>query len=128
MCAARSGYVRNSGLSVNQLVHIPGAGDFQLDRIEGVPEPQPAVGSAQHRQHGAAAQMDAAQLLAAADPAAREPLQREHEADALAGEQTWPTDQVSSPLQAAHLPLPSEHELLAIYTESDTKMLGRSTR
>ncbi len=27
------------GLSANQLVHVPGAGDFQLDAIEGPPEP-----------------------------------------------------------------------------------------
>ena len=28
------GYIRNLGLSANQLLHVPGAGDFQLERIE----------------------------------------------------------------------------------------------
>ena len=31
-----SGYVRQRGLSVNRLLHVPGAGDFQMDRIDGL--------------------------------------------------------------------------------------------
>ena len=46
MCTACSGYVRERGLTANQLLHIPGAGDFQIDRIEGPPALPPIVGSA----------------------------------------------------------------------------------
>ena len=31
-----SGYVRQRGLNVNGLLHIVGAGDFQMDRIDGL--------------------------------------------------------------------------------------------
>ena len=88
------GYIGNLGLSPNQLLHIPGAGDFQIDRIEGAAEPLPVVGSAPHSQRGAGdGMLEMPQLLAPADPAARESLQRENDVDTLAGEQTWPTDQ-----------------------------------
>lgn len=93
----RSGYISNLGLSANQLLHVPGAGDFQIDRIEGAPEPLPLIGVAPHGARGGGGgdgmAVAAAAPLAVADPAAREPLQRENEADPLAGEQTWPTDQ-----------------------------------
>ncbi len=42
---ARSGYVRERGLTANQLLHLPGAGDFQIDQLDGAPPPQ-AIGGA----------------------------------------------------------------------------------
>ena len=124
------GYVRGLGLSANQAVHVPGAGDFQLSQIEGPPEPAPAndaaaggAGAGRGQQHAAAqraqqqqqqqqsggggggggggmdtdVQLDAASglpVLARPDPAAQEPLVRENDFDPLAGEQTWPTEEV----------------------------------
>ena len=38
------GHVRTLGLSPNQLVHIPGAGDFQIARVYGPSDPSPDVG------------------------------------------------------------------------------------
>lgn len=39
-----TGYVRCRGLSANQLVHVPGAGDFQIERIEVRAQPAAGVG------------------------------------------------------------------------------------
>ena len=40
-CCDRSGYIRQRGLNVNGLLHVPGAGDFQMDRIDGLTQLQP---------------------------------------------------------------------------------------
>jgi pre-rRNA-processing protein TSR1 len=104
------GYVRGLGLSVNQAVHIAGAGDFQLSQIDGPQEPpaanEQAVAAAapagQQKRAAAAAAMDTSApdgqqqlpVLAVADPQRQEPLVRENTADPLAGEQTWPTEEV----------------------------------
>lgn len=104
--------MRGLGLSAAQLVHVPGAGDFQVERIEAAPEPR-ALGEAVERPRacpaGTPEAMDAAgpgsgsgsgsgsgagTVLAAAEPAAREALVRENAPDPLAGEQTWPTEEV----------------------------------
>ena len=41
MCvqSARRGYVRNLGLSANQVLHIPGAGDFQIRQMRVLDKP-----------------------------------------------------------------------------------------
>lgn len=97
-----SGYVRDRGITANQLLHIPGAGDYQIDRITGPNPPQPAIGasapsSSHAKTRGGIEAMDAsggeAPTLECADPERRESLQRENQADPLAGEQTWPTDE-----------------------------------
>lgn len=51
-----TGYVRYAGLSANQLISIPGAGDFHIERIEGPVEPLPAGG----KSHGRSTDMDMA--------------------------------------------------------------------
>ncbi len=96
--------MRGLGLSAAQLVHVPGAGDFQVDRIEAAAAPA-ALGEAAPRPapagaagaSGAPQAMDAAgagaAVLAAAAPGQREPLVRENAPDPLAGEQTWPTEE-----------------------------------
>ena len=91
--------MRALGLSANQAIHIPGAGDFQIDRISGPPRPQPVFGHVRrHPGKGVGDAMDAegtgANVLAVAEPAERESLARENVPDPLAGEQTWPTEEV----------------------------------
>lgn len=86
-----TGYVRVLGLGVHGVVHIPGAGDFQLDQIDSAKVPYNNIGE----EGGANMDVDGTitgRILAIADPASREGLQRENELDHLAGEQTWPTD------------------------------------
>ncbi|KAK9859345.1 hypothetical protein WJX84_011275, partial [Apatococcus fuscideae] len=91
------GHVRTLGLSPNQLVHIPGAGDFQIGAVYGPSEPAPDVGELHsgRKRKGTDEVMADAQprLLAEPSPEAQEPLVRENMPDPLAGEQTWPTEE-----------------------------------
>jgi pre-rRNA-processing protein TSR1 len=99
-----TGYVRAQGLSANQLITVPGAGDFRILRIEGPPDPAAAAVQQQRQQKkgGAAAGMDmdmqdaasavgaaaaAGPVLALPDPEQQEALVRENEPDPLDGEQ-----------------------------------------
>jgi len=50
-CFDGSGYIRQRGVNVNGLLHVPGAGDFQMDRIDGLSELQPSQSSAGPHQH-----------------------------------------------------------------------------
>lgn len=96
------GYVRTLALSVNQLVHVPLAGDFQLSQICSCERPH-ALGTDHSKQQrhavGIPTDMETegpgATVLATADPEQQETLIRENEADTLAGEQTWPTEEVT---------------------------------
>jgi len=89
--------VRALGLSANQAVHIPGAGDFQVDRIAGPPRPAPAVGGKRPRAVAAGEmEVDEPAVLATPGEGAREGLQRENDPDPLDAEQTWPTEEVCS--------------------------------
>ena len=94
------GYVRGRGLSANQAVHIAGAGDFQLAQIDGISEPpaanELAAGAGQRRLGMDAVRADEHQLVMLARPDAQrlESLARENLVDPLAGEQTWPTEEV----------------------------------
>lgn len=78
-------------------MHIQGSGDFNTDRIE-VAEPpgssgrQPAAREVQSMDMAGSG----ARLLAVADLAARQGVVRLNTPDPLAGEQTWPTNEVSS--------------------------------
>ena len=110
--AMHRGYVRNMGLSANQLIHIPLAGDFQMSHISSHPQPaalgrQPGPNKKQQQPDSSAEAMDAsgegAAVLATADPEHQEPLIRENDANPLAGEQTWPTEQVCKSLFASSL-------------------------
>lgn len=77
------GYVANVGLSVRQALHVPGAGDFAMARLDEAPE---EIGADAMESAGA-------RTLAVADPGERASLQRENVPDPLAGEQTWPTEE-----------------------------------
>ncbi|CAN0924241.1 Pre-rRNA-processing protein TSR1 homolog [Linum grandiflorum] len=88
-----TGYLRARSLSVNQLVHVSGAGDFQQLKIEVLRDPAPL----NLRKEPDA--MDAEELLntevirtLVPDSLAQEPLLVENTPDPLAGEQTYPTE------------------------------------
>ncbi|XP_062164009.1 uncharacterized protein LOC133870804 [Alnus glutinosa] len=88
-----TGYLRACSLSVNQLVHISGAGDYQLSKIEILKDPFPLnprkeqdlMDSDEGHDGEAVRSLDA-------DPLKQEPLLVENIPDPLAGEQTWPTE------------------------------------
>jgi pre-rRNA-processing protein TSR1 len=95
-----TGYVRAQGLSANQLITVPGAGDFRVLRIEGPHDPSAAVAQQRQQQQKkgvAAGAMDmdmqdaagaaaAGPVLAVPDPEQQEVLVRENEPDPLDGE------------------------------------------
>lgn len=91
-----SGYVRGRGLSVNQLVHLTGLGDFQLKQVDILEDPCPLR---QDHKGFKGEPMDlenpanekASPLFP--DPISQEELIVENTPDSLAGEQTWPTEE-----------------------------------
>eukprot|EP00250_Pteridium_aquilinum_P012088 c20503_g1_i1 orf=59-2500(+) len=91
-----SGYVRGRGLSVNQLVHLTGLGDFQLKQVDILEDPY-----ALRRDHKGlkSESMELEDLsrekasLLCPDPILQEQLIVENTPDPLAGEQTWPTEE-----------------------------------
>lgn len=91
------GFVRGLGLSVNQAVHLPGAGDFVMQEIRAPARPDPIVAPAASRKRSSSQmQVDGGDPtgLATADPALRDSLERENVPDPLDAEQTWPTEEV----------------------------------
>ncbi|KAL5713847.1 hypothetical protein ACHQM5_015887 [Ranunculus cassubicifolius] len=88
-----SGYLRAHNLSVNQLVHVSGAGDFQLSKIDILKDPYPL----NVKKDLDLMESDNSQNLQVIhslipDPMKQEPLLSENTPDPLAGEQTWPTE------------------------------------
>jgi len=77
-----TGFVRGAKLSVNRLVHVPGLGDFQLDRIEKLQDPCPI-----NRRHD----MEEVRILVPNED--QEDLEVENAPDGMDGEQTWPTEE-----------------------------------
>ncbi|CAL9239318.1 unnamed protein product [Arabidopsis halleri] len=89
-----SGYLRARKLSINQLVHVSGVGDFQFSKIEVLNEPFPL----NERKNQNSMELDALhdeEVLNSLvpDPIKQEPLVVENTPDLLAGEQTWPTEE-----------------------------------
>ncbi|CAN1322779.1 Pre-rRNA-processing protein TSR1 homolog [Linum perenne] len=84
-----TGYLRARSLSVNQLVHVSGAGDFQQLKVEILKDPSPL----NLRKEPDAMDADDLQVIRTLvpDSLAQEPLLVENIGDPLAGEQTWPT-------------------------------------
>jgi len=77
-----TGFVRGNNLSVNRLVHVPGLGDFQLDRIEKLQDPCPLT------------RKNAMEELRVLKPdEGQEDLETENTPDGMDGEQTWPTEE-----------------------------------
>ena len=63
------GYVRGTPLDVNQLVHIPGWGDFQMSGIYAVDDPHPLVLGNTRRPKDVDMSEFEPKLLASPDPA-----------------------------------------------------------
>eukprot|EP01029_Cantina_marsupialis_P028652 TRINITY_DN777829_c0_g1_i1.p1 TRINITY_DN777829_c0_g1~~TRINITY_DN777829_c0_g1_i1.p1 ORF type:complete len:865 (-),score=217.34 TRINITY_DN777829_c0_g1_i1:203-2674(-) len=78
-----SGYLRGRPLDVNQLVHVPGCGSFQLSHIEKSHDPCVAA-----RKGNNIGELNTIIATAASD---QESLQILAEPDDMMGEQTWPT-------------------------------------
>jgi len=77
-----TGFVRGNNLSVNRLVHVPGLGDFQLDRIEKLQDPCPLTKRNE---------MEEIKVLKPDE--GLEDLETENTPDGMDGEQTWPTEE-----------------------------------
>jgi len=82
---AVTGYVRGSSLSANRLVHVPGWGDFQVDRIETALEPIKLQGG-RDQEMFETREVDRANQD-------RQELDTENVPDCMEGEQTWPTEE-----------------------------------
>ncbi|KAF8116689.1 hypothetical protein N665_0015s0063 [Sinapis alba] len=88
-----SGYLRARKLSVNQLVHVSGVGDFQLSKVEVLKDPFPL----NERKKQNSMELDDShdeEVLRSLVPdlMKQEPLVTENIPDPIAGEQTWPTE------------------------------------
>ncbi|XP_058057794.1 pre-rRNA-processing protein TSR1 homolog [Anopheles bellator] len=83
-----SGFLRGVPLSVNQLVHLPGLGDFQMEAIYFPTDPYRL-----RRPEDGEMSSDTARETLISDPQRRTSLQRENVPDAMDAEQTWPTEE-----------------------------------
>jgi pre-rRNA-processing protein TSR1 len=95
-----TGYLRSNELSASQAIHVPGAGDFQLEMIEAcsrVDQRRLDQKSAAENQGSVMnASMDHESswyVFSKSEPLEREPLTRENDFDPLDAEQTWPTEE-----------------------------------
>ncbi|KAJ7966958.1 pre-rRNA-processing protein TSR1-like [Quillaja saponaria] len=88
-----TGYLRSKSLSVNQLVHVSGVGDFQLCKLEILKDPFP-LNSRKGQDLMDSDETQHAEVVRSLDPdpLKKEPLLVENASDPLAGEQTWPTE------------------------------------
>ncbi|XP_058815486.1 pre-rRNA-processing protein TSR1 homolog [Topomyia yanbarensis] len=82
-----TGFLRGVPLSVNQLVHIPGLGDFQMSDIYTLDDPY------KMRKNDEEMSSTNLKLLAKANPQKQTSLQRENIPDEMDAEQTWPTEE-----------------------------------
>uniref|UniRef100_A0A182QZG5 Pre-rRNA-processing protein TSR1 homolog n=1 Tax=Anopheles farauti TaxID=69004 RepID=A0A182QZG5_9DIPT len=99
-----TGFLRGVPLSVNQLVHIPGLGDFQMDAIVSPDDPY-----RMRRPEDGEMSCGEQRAPLIADPERQTSLQRENVPDEMDAEQTWPT----------------EDEIAASRAENKTKMIKR---
>ncbi|GLT75573.1 hypothetical protein SLA2020_472880 [Shorea laevis] len=88
-----TGYIRACSLSVNQLVHVSGAGDFQLAKIEILKDPFP-LNARKEKDAMDSNELRDVKVIRCLDPdpLKQDPLLVENVPDPLAGEQTWPTE------------------------------------
>uniref|UniRef100_U5EVS0 Pre-rRNA-processing protein TSR1 homolog n=1 Tax=Corethrella appendiculata TaxID=1370023 RepID=U5EVS0_9DIPT len=85
-----TGYLRGIPLSVDQLVHIPGLGDFQMSQIDAPADPHKIRKS---ENEASSSMEDNYKILAKADATKQTSLQRENIPDEMDAEQTWPTEE-----------------------------------
>ncbi|XP_046854364.1 pre-rRNA-processing protein TSR1 homolog [Xenia sp. Carnegie-2017] len=91
-----SGYVRNRSLSANQLVHIPGFGNYQLTQIDSCRDPCPGKKVKRKANSMNVDDNDVEEdgrVLQTADPVQQETLVSEVVPNPMDGEQTWPTEE-----------------------------------
>uniref|UniRef100_A0A1J3JM36 Pre-rRNA-processing protein TSR1-like protein n=1 Tax=Noccaea caerulescens TaxID=107243 RepID=A0A1J3JM36_NOCCA len=89
-----SGHLRVRKLSVNQLVHVSGVGDFQLSKVEVMKDPFPLNERKKQNSMELDDLHDEEVLRSLVpDPIKQEPLVVENTPDPLAGEQTWPNEE-----------------------------------
>ncbi|XP_307850.5 pre-rRNA-processing protein TSR1 homolog [Anopheles gambiae] len=82
-----TGFVRGVPLSVNQLVHIPGLGEFQLESVAFPTDPY-----RMRKLEDVEMSSEEQKPPLVADPDQQTSLQRENVPDAMDAEQTWPTE------------------------------------
>ncbi|VVA90832.1 unnamed protein product [Arabis nemorensis] len=87
-----SGYLRARKLSINQLVHVSGVGDFQLSKIEVLKDPLIERKKQNSMELDDLHDEEVLRSLLP-DPIKQEQLVVENTPDPLAGEQTWPTEE-----------------------------------
>ncbi|KAG2501525.1 hypothetical protein HYH03_000032 [Edaphochlamys debaryana] len=104
------GFVRGTGLSANQLVTVPGAGDFRILSIHGPPDPHAVTGrhvpahqaeKAMDVEAGAAGGAGPGPVVAQPDAEEADVLVRENVPAPGEGEQTWPTEEEMEAAAAA---------------------------
>ncbi|KZT29103.1 ribosome biogenesis protein tsr1 [Neolentinus lepideus HHB14362 ss-1] len=81
-----TGVVRGAALSANRLVHLPGRGDYQVERITSFPLPR-------HLRGNDAGMDIEPTTLAEPDADEADSLVSSNDPDDLANEQTWPTEE-----------------------------------
>ncbi|KAF5287729.1 hypothetical protein FQA39_LY15749 [Lamprigera yunnana] len=82
-----TGYLRGASLSVNDLIHIPGLGDFQMAQISSREEPANILKKGDNLEKNTFI----VKVLEKCDPSKQESLESENAPDPLDSEQTWPT-------------------------------------
>nr|XP_023024450.1 pre-rRNA-processing protein TSR1 homolog [Leptinotarsa decemlineata] len=84
-----TGYLRGAALSVNQLVHIPGLGDFQMSQID-APFDNHKFDKKNFMESG---KQSVTRILEISDPSQQESLDSENIPDPMDAEQTFPTNE-----------------------------------
>ncbi|KAG5893678.1 hypothetical protein JTB14_021974 [Gonioctena quinquepunctata] len=90
-----TGYLRGTALSVNQLIHIPGLGDFQMSQIDAPFDPNrlDKNNKAKDSNSMESDEQLMVRILQKCDPNKQESLDSENVPDPLDAEQTFPTNE-----------------------------------
>ena len=99
-CLAMTGFVRGATINANRLVHIPGWGDFQVEKIATAMEP---IRLGKNQKGDQEMQEAGGRIVAEADEF-RQELDCENVPDGMDGEQTWPTEEELAAANAANQP------------------------
>ncbi|XP_017772467.1 PREDICTED: pre-rRNA-processing protein TSR1 homolog [Nicrophorus vespilloides] len=87
-----TGYLRGTALSVNDLVYIPGLGNFQMSQIDAPHDPFAPQKKSKSANSMEQEDTTVVRVLERADVSKQESLQSENVPDPLDAEQTWPTE------------------------------------
>ncbi|KAL1498358.1 hypothetical protein ABEB36_009170 [Hypothenemus hampei] len=89
-----TGYLKGDVLSVNQLIHIPGLGDFQMNQIDSAPDPNKIEKTRNSEENAMETGISMPiKVLEKCDPTKQELLISENVPDPMEAEQTWPTNE-----------------------------------